>query len=426
VIKDFWYRALHGTGKKNDNGLSRREDNMTVVKSIASVVLVLVCALNSATVAMAGSKPQFITIDAPGAGQGSGQGTGCFAYSDCSVIINNFGAITGYYLDANNVFHGFVRSPEGKFTSFQAPGADTAAQDFNGTNPNAINDAGAITGVYFDAQSVAHGFLRTPEGGIATFDPPGSTGTVPVALNLESDVVGYYVNQSGLFEAFLRRADGTFATWSDPNACNYSGNGPSGNLPFCGGTAAFNIDVFGVVAGAYTDNSANAVHHGLIRIPGGKLQDYEVPGAGNGPGDGTSCPGCSIGINVFGAIAGYYIDANSLVHGYLRSSANRTATFVTPGSASVGTNCYADCPLGLNDWGAITGIYIDVNGVSHGFLRTPDGKVSSFDDPRAPGLTPQQPWFWSGTNPVSINDEGMIAGFYIDAANVSHGFLLLP
>ena len=65
------------------------------------------CALGMAVAASAGP---IITFDAPGAGTGSGQGTGCFAFTDCSVLVNNFGAITGYYLDAKNVFHGFVRS----------------------------------------------------------------------------------------------------------------------------------------------------------------------------------------------------------------------------------------------------------------------------------------------------------------------------
>ena len=31
-----------------------------------------------------------------------------------------------------------------------------------GTIPQAINPAGAITGYYFDASNVSHGFLRTP------------------------------------------------------------------------------------------------------------------------------------------------------------------------------------------------------------------------------------------------------------------------
>src|ERR1039457_7033646 len=257
---------------------------------------------------------------------------------------------------------------------------------------------------------------------ITQFDPPGSTGTVPIAINLESDVVGYYLDESSVFGGFLRRADGTFATWKDPNASNTANSATS---PFfCGGTGAFNINVFGVVAGAYSDNSGNYVGHGLIRLPGGRLQSYEVPGAGNGYDQGTGCNGCSIGLNVFGAIAGYYIDSKSLVHGYLRSFAGQAITFNTPGDASLGANCYFDCSLGLNDWGAITGVYFDANGVGHGFLRTPDGKVSSFDAPGAANRTPQAPWFWMGTLPVSINDEGTITGYYIDANNVSHGFLL--
>src|SRR5271165_985838 len=112
------------------------------------------CALGMAVAANA-HEPCIITFDAPGAGTGTYQGTGCFAYTDCSVLINNSGAITGYYLDANNVYHGFLRSPDGKYTTFDAPGADTMAGDFNGTLPNGINDAGAITGVYYDASNEA-------------------------------------------------------------------------------------------------------------------------------------------------------------------------------------------------------------------------------------------------------------------------------
>jgi hypothetical protein len=376
------------------------------------------CALGMAFAASA-HEPRFVTFDAPGAGQASGQGTGCFAYTDCSVLINNWGAITGYYLDTNNVFHGFVRSPEGKFTSFEAPDADTNAQDFNGTLPNAINDAGAIAGVYYDVNNVAHGFLRGPEGGMTTFDPPGSTATIPIAINLESDIVGYYLDENDLFGGFLRRADGTFATWKDPNACNTPNTATS---PFCGGTGAFNINVFGLIAATYMDK--NYVGHGLIRLPGGRLQSYEVPGAGNGAYQGTSCPGCSVGLTVFGATAGYYTDSNSLEHVYLRSFTGQTTTFDTPGDPSLGANCFSDCPLGLNDWGAITGVYFDANGVGHGFLRNPDGKVGSFDAPGAASVAPQAPWYWMGTLPVSINDEGTITGYYIDANNVSHGFLL--
>src|SRR5437868_6660354 len=62
----------------------------------------------------------FTTFDAPGAGTGPGQGT--FATS-----LNPAGAITGYYADANLVFHGFLRAPNGSLTAFDAPGAGTGA-----------------------------------------------------------------------------------------------------------------------------------------------------------------------------------------------------------------------------------------------------------------------------------------------------------
>ena len=200
------------------------------------------------------------------------------------MLINNFGAITGYYLDANNVYHGFVRSPDGKFTSFEAPDADTTPNDYNGTVPNAINDAGAITGAYYDVNNVGHGFLRSHDGTFTTFDAPDSVGyTIPVAINLESDIVGYYGDQNGQARAFLRRADGSFVTWSGPDACT---GAPAGG--FCGGTAAFSINVFGTVAGGYED--PNLVGHVLIRTPAGKLQSFSVPSAGTGSGQGTGCP----------------------------------------------------------------------------------------------------------------------------------------
>ena len=41
------------------------------------------------------------TFEVPGAGTGSGQGT--IAYS-----INDAGNVTGYYYDARDVFHGFL------------------------------------------------------------------------------------------------------------------------------------------------------------------------------------------------------------------------------------------------------------------------------------------------------------------------------
>jgi hypothetical protein len=79
--------------------------------------------------------------------------------------LNDWGAITGFYLDANNVYRGFVRSPRGQVTRFDAPGADKTPGSYKGTFPVSINDQGAITGYYVDAHSVNHGFLLLPPEG---------------------------------------------------------------------------------------------------------------------------------------------------------------------------------------------------------------------------------------------------------------------
>ncbi len=363
-------------------------------------------------------EPRFITIDAPGAGTGKFQGTGCFAYTDCSVLLNNSGAVTGYFLDANNVYHGFLRSPDGKFTVINAPGADTKAGDFNGTFPNAINDAGAIAGVYYDANNNSHGFLRSPEGRFTSFDVPGETvgTTTAIALNRDSAIVGYYLDEKGVFQGFLRHSDGQFETWSGHGAC--AGTPSTG----CYGTAAFGINDFGTVAGGYADNGGNFVQHGLLRSPKGNFTAFEAPGSGAGSYQGTGSPGSSVPINQFGSVAGYYIDASNVVHGYVRFSWGEIKTFDVPGAGVYGIGCYNDCSVGLNDWGTVTGSYLDANSVYHGFVRSPFGDVTTFDAPGANTSVGS----YSGTFPVSINDRGEITGYYLDANNVNHAFLLIP
>jgi hypothetical protein len=93
------------------------------------------------------------TFNAPGAGTANNQGTVGFS-------INTSGIITGWDIDANNVYHGFLRSASGTLGTFNAPGAGTAANQ--GTNPFGINSAADIVGYYIDSSSVLHGFLRTP------------------------------------------------------------------------------------------------------------------------------------------------------------------------------------------------------------------------------------------------------------------------
>src|SRR5579872_5239545 len=72
--------------------------------------------------------------------------------------INAAGVITGFYFDASNVIHGFLRAPDGSFTQIDAPGAGTGPGQ--GTFNNSSNQTGASTGYYVDTGYVSHGYLR--------------------------------------------------------------------------------------------------------------------------------------------------------------------------------------------------------------------------------------------------------------------------
>ena len=54
---------------------------------------------------------------------------------------NLWGASAGGYTDSNNVGHAFYRSPDGKFTNFDAPGAGKGPYP-QGTVPSSINASG--------------------------------------------------------------------------------------------------------------------------------------------------------------------------------------------------------------------------------------------------------------------------------------------
>src|SRR5262249_57159378 len=92
---------------------------------------------------------QASTLDDPIAGPGTGRGT-------VALGINASGIITGAYVDANSVVHGYLLSG-GQFTTIDDPNAGTGA--FQGTDAAVSNASGSIVGVYIDANSVQHGFL---------------------------------------------------------------------------------------------------------------------------------------------------------------------------------------------------------------------------------------------------------------------------
>lgn len=371
---------------------------------VCAALAVLGLLAGSANLRAQEAQARIVTFDLPGAGNGAYQGTGCFG---CTFSINDAGTVVGTYVDANNVSHGFLRDPEGKVLSFQAPGANTTLY---GTMAQSINNAGAVTGAYYDDNGIAHGFVRSPAGEFTSFDAPlAVNGTTPLAIGPTGNVVGYALDANLLFHAFLRQADGRIVAFVGPNSCT------TGTPAGCYGNAASYADAFGRAIGNFIDNTANLVGHGMIRAADGRISVFNAPGAGTGPGQGTGCPGCNLGVNRWGAIAGTFTDANGIFHGFLRGPEGKFVTFDAPGAGAStyqGTGCYSDCPVGLNDSGELTGSYYDVNYVQHGYVRAPGGTIVAFD-----------PIGSIGTQPESINNAGTIVGYYQDSAGAYHGFL---
>lgn len=118
--------------------------------------------------------------------------------------INNGNAIVGSYPDPNTgASHGF-EYVNGKFSTFDYPGAyATVAQG--------IADNGDVVGEYqLDFNGAFHGFLRH-NGSFMTIDYPGASQTMLMGINKTGTIVGDYGDNNG----FIYQ-NGTFKPYSAP------------------------------------------------------------------------------------------------------------------------------------------------------------------------------------------------------------------
>ena len=267
---------------------------MNAARSACRKLVLMLCVLALCVGANADDH-QIITFDPPG------------SILTLAMAINAAGTITGVYLDANNVGHGFLRAPDGTFTQIDVPGAGTRAGQ--GTQAESINPTGATAGFWVDASYAVHGFLRTPSGIIAKFDVPGagtgaSQGTYAYNINPAGEIGGVYLDENSVFHGFLRAPDGNITTFDVPGRAG-TGAGQ--------GTDTATVDALnaeGALAGAYVDEgdilNGTQVFHGYVRAANGNIIKFDVPGAGSGPGQGTN----DSGINDLGVIPGYYVDSS--------------------------------------------------------------------------------------------------------------------
>jgi hypothetical protein len=301
-----------------------------------------------------------------------------------------------------------IQASAQQIASFDAPNSGTQA--FFGTESMGINIVGAITGDVTDDNGTTHGFLRSADGKFTEFIVPGASltqgslcieggiGTCPQSINDFGLIVGDYGDDNAIFHGFLRYLNGKIDTF------DVQGAGTGSHL----GTFPTMVNDFGLVTG-YDDDSNNAAH-GFLRTLDGKLVTFDISGAGTGNFQGT----VPESINNLGVIAGYYVDSNDFSHGFIRAPDGKITSFDPPGSLS---GSFGVLNAYINDLGVIAGCFFDANFVSRGFQRNPDGKYAEYEI-QGGGTNPG-----SGTFVTALNIEGTATGYIYDNNFESHIFV---
>jgi hypothetical protein len=315
----------------------------------------------------------FVAFDVPGATITS------------PAAINPAGTVTGSFVDAGFLGHSFLRTSDGTITPFDPPGAICNPDTQIGcSGAVGITPGGTIVGSYVVGSLAIHGYLRAQNGTITVFDAPLSNFTNPTAINPAGAVTGFFADSAGEGHCFIRAPNGTFTTFD-----------PLGAISTAVPTA---IDPAGTVTGQFID--VRGVFHGFLRTSDGTTTAFDPPGS-----QFTN----PVAINPAGTIVGDFGNSSGL-HGFLRAPNGTFTVFDPPGSQF--TN-----PRAINPAETVTGIFFPPDFFPiHGFLRTSDGTFTVFD---APGSL--------STFPVAINPAGAVTGdFFPPDFFPNHGFVLRP
>jgi probable HAF family extracellular repeat protein len=168
--------------------------------------------------------------------------------------INHRGISLGYYSDADDVGHAYLRSPDGSHTSL--PDAIPGAFD---TDATGINNLGTIVGTVIDASGKTRGYIRR-DGQTEIYDYPGAVRTRLGGVNDRGQVVGFFTGSDGRSHGFMLEV-GTPTTFDFPGARSTRGTA---------------INNRGVIVGFY--NNDDFVFHGFI-YQGGEFTTIDFPGS---------------------------------------------------------------------------------------------------------------------------------------------------
>ena len=306
-------------------------------------------------------------------------------YPEASETFADFvaaGRLVGSYVDASGIYHAYIRGPLGEFLSIELPEGQNLAYYF----VHGINDAGT----YVARAKVVDDIPRTyvgKLGGREELRVPGSMSTQGYNINQDGSIVGNYDTADGVRHGFIARPAGdTDAQPIAPPSFNYvfeSIDVP--DVDFLALTASSDFEDYA----GYTRSAQGEKAVGFTLIDGA-FTTYDFPGSQNT---------YFYALGNDGRVAGHYEDSEGLFHGVILENGELTQ-YDFPGA--VQTFLY-----GISDsTGALTGDFIDAEGVRRGFSGD---TVVEF-----PGATATHAGFIAG---------GRLVGSYVDAEGVYHPYI---
>jgi probable HAF family extracellular repeat protein len=250
-----------------------------------------------------------------------------------------------------------------------------------------VNDHGDVVGVY-DTGGFPSGFLL--RGGVfTTLTVPGSILTTAHGINNRGDIVGDFIDAGFNEHAFLLRK-GQFTVIDFPGAI---------------ATDRPAINDRGDIVGAYFTADNPDVAHGFLLTPDGTFQAIAYPGAVESGADAINAQGDMVGV--------WDNDIFFNFHGFVLSQGVFTVLDYPGAAGELG----GSSPTGINARGQVSGVFVDSDGGSHGYVWD-SGVFAQVDVPA--GLP--------GTTAVfGLNDVGQLVGNYFDPVLGQRvGFIATP
>ena len=307
-------------------------------------------------------------------------------------FVNAAGSVTGSYIDADGLYHPYVRTLNGTFVIHNYLESSNLEYFF----VHGITDTRIIVARAKAVGDIPRSYAGTSQQGVSELQFPGSVSTEGWNINQDGSVVGYYDSADGRRHGFIARPTAeTAAKFRDiayppPPEFNYiyeSIDVPG--VDFLTLTASSDFEDYA----GYT-KSADGEKMVAFTLIDGVFTTYDFPGSQN-------TYFYAFGNN--GLAAGYYEDSEGIHHGVILED-GELREYNFPGAIATEIYGYSDST------GVLTGSFIDASGVRRGF----SGDIIV----EAPEAT--------ATYADFVNAAGSIVGSYVDAEGLYHAYALPP